>query len=375
MKKILLSLLIAGVVQNSYAMQDDLQAADVGVAGSGQAAMLAASCAELAELSQENMQYAALLDAIVQNNIAAVQKMLTEGVSVFVVGPENTTLYQDVIDMPNVNPAILSILDQAASEVIPVDLVNQKVKTPYLVASSTANQLLKSNNGSINHPLLRRESATVLSLNDSLNHWQNIDMFEKLAEGDPLMLESFLSEKKLKLLLSSESGRKVFNRAFLIACGKLEFVANVNELVNISSPMERSSPSLHQAAISGDTILAQRLISAGADVNARDYDDRTALMNAVIYGHTRYGHTRIVPLLIAAGADVNARDYLDHTALFYAEQGGYTETARLLIAAGDYRNVGEAIHKFILKHPNLFKAATISAVAGIGYKIWQNSQK
>ena len=130
MKKILLGLLLAGGVQNSFAMQ--------AAGGGGQAADMVASCADK---SQENMQYAALLNATVQNDIATVQKMLTEGVSIFVVGLENTTLYQDVLGMPDINPAILSILDQAALEVIPVELAHGDL-APFYVNKLWAQEMV-----------------------------------------------------------------------------------------------------------------------------------------------------------------------------------------------------------------------------------------
>jgi ankyrin repeat protein len=170
-----------------------------------------------------------------------------------------------------------------------------------------------------------------------------------------------------------------------------------------------SSALLHAAQIR-NTEIAKLLIAAGADVNSKNNDDRTALMFAAKYGHTEmvklliaagadvnakdnYGataliyaaldrKTEIARLLIAAGADVNARDIYGNTALILADQYNYKDTARLLIDAGaDSRDISP-INLFELKHPNLYKAAVISAkttvistAAVIGYKLWQNFAK
>jgi len=88
----------------------------------------------------------------------------------------------------------------------------------------------------------------------------------------------------------------------------------------------------------GDIEITQLLLSAGANVDASNNDGETALMLAVINRRNEI----IAQLLISAGADCNGISPID---------------------------------VFILKHPNLFKAATISAVAGVGYKIWQNFNK
>ena len=67
----------------------------------------------------------------------------------------------------------------------------------------------------------------------------------------------------------------------------------------------------------GDLEKVKQLLENGADVNAGDKDDRTALMFAA--GN---GHKEVVELLIENGADVNAKNIMGKTALMSASRGG-----------------------------------------------------
>tara|TARA_B100000900_G_C20474912_1_gene672971 strand:- start:205 stop:1074 length:870 start_codon:yes stop_codon:yes gene_type:complete len=79
----------------------------------------------------------------------------------------------------------------------------------------------------------------------------------------------------------------------------------------------------------GHTEIAQALVAAGADVNARDKNGDTALLLASMNGHTETAQA-----LVAAGADKNARNKHGDTGLILASGKGHTETARALIDAG-----------------------------------------
>ena len=68
------------------------------------------------------------------------------------------------------------------------------------------------------------------------------------------------------------------------------------------------------------------LIAAGADVNAKDDKNETALWWAA-----HEGHIEIAKALIAAGADVNAKDNDNETAMDVAKNN---EIKELLKAAG-----------------------------------------
>jgi len=63
--------------------------------------------------------------------------------------------------------------------------------------------------------------------------------------------------------------------------------------------------------------IAKLLIDAGADVNAKNYNESTAL----IYAAT-FGQKEIISLLVASGADITIKDSSGYTAEMHAlEQG------------------------------------------------------
>lgn len=102
----------------------------------------------------------------------------------------------------------------------------------------------------------------------------------------------------------------------LLACGQRQDIPAMNE-------------QLIAAAERGDTAAVQRLLAAGAAINAQDARGRTAALAA-----THGNHAATVQALIAAGADINIRDNRSDNVLLYAGAEGLLEIVRLAIAAG-----------------------------------------
>ncbi|KAI8513302.1 Unconventional myosin-XVI [Branchiostoma belcheri] len=88
---------------------------------------------------------------------------------------------------------------------------------------------------------------------------------------------------------------------------------------------------LHETSRNGQTGVVELLIQHGADVGARDKDGRTALH---VHVASVNGQTGVVELLIQHGADVGARDEYDGTALHWASENGKTREVELLIQHG-----------------------------------------
>lgn len=148
--------------------------------------------------------------------------------------------------------------------------------------------------------------------------------------------------------LTDALGSAVFNRDISIIRRLLDLGASGNTRYGHRQTVIQSASkdggwkyhgwtALQLAALRNDFDLAETLLSAGADVNARtDTPYRgwglTALQVAA--GH---GSVALVQLLLAAGADVNATSHRDNwpvTALQSACKGGRDETVRVLLTAG-----------------------------------------
>lgn len=93
------------------------------------------------------------------------------------------------------------------------------------------------------------------------------------------------------------------------------------------------------------TEISKFLINAKADVNVITRSGETALLFACVGGNTE-----IVELLINAGADVNATNFMgtNTTNLMFASQFGYTEIVKLLVNAGADINIKDRTGKTAL---------------------------
>ena len=111
----------------------------------------------------------------------------------------------------------------------------------------------------------------------------------------------------------------------------------LNYNANPNSSDKNGRPLLLSAAASGNPAVVEEFLKYAPDVNARDLQGRTALMEAV--GQWHYGgegpqvsRAKVVALLLKAGADPNAADDKGMTALI--ECGWDADAALELIKAG-----------------------------------------
>ncbi len=109
---------------------------------------------------------------------------------------------------------------------------------------------------------------------------------------------------------------------------------------------EHLSEDLRWAVFKGDLKDVQTLIAAGAEFEYEDFWGMTALMRAA-----QKGYTDIVKILISAGANIDAKDSSHgSTALLYAIENGHTEVAKLLIAKAKNSCNAQALASAVERH-------------------------
>ncbi len=89
-----------------------------------------------------------------------------------------------------------------------------------------------------------------------------------------------------------------------------------------------------EAAFDGQSEKVRSILDKGMTPDARDPDDRTALMMASFNGHKE-----TVRLLLDRGAIIDTRDAMGRTALMYAAAGPYSQTVQLLLERGADLNI------------------------------------
>ncbi len=118
-----------------------------------------------------------------------------------------------------------------------------------------------------------------------------------------------------------EATRKAEAEADALAKYRVEQGADVN------TKDDNGNTPLLNAALLGKMEQAELLLAHGADVNAKDSFGRMPLHWAA-----QYGYRELAELLLAHGADVNAKNSKDQTPLHFAAENGQGGVAELLLA-------------------------------------------
>ena len=123
---------------------------------------------------------------------------------------------------------------------------------------------------------------------------------------------------------------RIARRATLaLACSTLAWPAIKGTALHNAHAADTMTAELHRAAQANDVALIEKLLASGAEIDARDADQRTALLVA-----THANAADAARALIAAGANVNAKDNIQDTPYLFAAAEGHTEILRLILATG-----------------------------------------
>ncbi len=125
-------------------------------------------------------------------------------------------------------------------------------------------------------------------------------------------------------LIGNNLGSLMNRSLAMIACIVLTFTCTRA----ISKESANSCP-LHAAAAADNAAAIEKLLSEGAELDARDRSGSTALLVA-----TRANSVHAARALIEAGANVNAQDNIHDSAYLYAGARGHLDILKMTLAHG-----------------------------------------
>src|SRR6266404_2575058 len=151
------------------------------------------------------------------------------------------------------------------------------------------------------------------------------ELFQGVRNGDVAFLKSHLTKASLEVR-DRRGATLVMHAAAFGNLETLKLLLDAGADVNARNDFDAT------ALLWGarDPDKAELLISRGANVNSRSKQGRTPLMMASLL----QGGSPIVALMLTKGADVNVRDNGGNTALGLAATIGEVEAMRLLLAKG-----------------------------------------
>jgi hypothetical protein len=128
----------------------------------------------------------------------------------------------------------------------------------------------------------------------------------------------------------SETQKQMYPLHLAAADGNTEQIKRLlSQGADVNAKDEEGQTPLHYAVKSGEMEVVQILIEAGANVHAVDKDGVTPLHTAA-----KFGNKDVVEILITNGADIKTKDKWLWSLLYYAAWQGHRDVAELLIAKG-----------------------------------------
>ncbi|WP_300753001.1 ankyrin repeat domain-containing protein [uncultured Brachyspira sp.] len=231
-------------------------------------------------------------------------------------------------------------------------------------------KLLLSYGADIDYQGFRGRTALFSSLNKGGENKENIEMVKLLIknkadvniayDGDygneetPLMYAAMKGYKEtVKILIENKADinkRNIYNANALLYAYMYghEDIADIL-LQNGSDSLDKSLkvcnlnketllsydvPLITAAHYSTNEVFLQKLIDNGANVNYKNYDEKTALIEAA-----DYNNINAVKVLLKNNADVNVQNKYGMTALMWACRSGNLEMTKMLLDAGADKSI------------------------------------
>jgi ankyrin repeat protein len=135
--------------------------------------------------------------------------------------------------------------------------------------------------------------------------------------------------------LNAEQAQNILNRISEPTSDDWEPTGPTAEDIRSATKVEKQAvkgsleDKLINAVKNGDLKNVEAFIAAGADLEARDNQDMTALMRAA-----EKGHSDIFRVLMNAGADLNAQNKFKCKAFFWAADNNHLDIVKILVAQG-----------------------------------------